>query len=345
MANFTPSDYVAGQALFNEKSISGEWRVPNSNAFKTANTGALANPLLSALRSREDRPVSAYFPIRQTETGGTARVAGHTGATGDSQAEAITWTSFTETFSMSITQGDTNVLDFPMQFAATQRNAVLNLIKRIDDWYVAQLLAEKTQVNVGGGQGSFDGVGFNYQVLAADERLFFENVKAMMEQNDYTMGLTGIVDSAGGVLKNDLASQGGSNDRNTQFQFMGYDGIETSSKSLLDVPTTYSASGLFFETGLVGVVPWIPKKNRKPINADKIMDNVGDFGMMTLPELNIPLAISAYATRADASAVGGSAQDVVIQYELSTDLGFVAAPLSDFRGSNDSVIYSAGVLV
>lgn len=344
MADFNPSDLVLGQAVFNEKHQSGEWRMPNSNAFKTANTGTLANPSLGGLRTREDRAVNAYFPIRQTATGGTARAALHTRARGDSLAEAITWTTFSEPFSISIEQANNNILSFAEMFASTQRNAVLNLINRIDVWYVAQLIAEKTQVNNGGGFGTWDGVGFDYRVANADQRLFFSNVKAMMENNDYTLNLTGIVDSAGGVLAHDLANQGNANDRNTEYQFSGYDTVQTTTRTILDVPTTYAASGIFFETGLVGVVPWIPQKNRKSINPAKIMDNVGDFGQMMLPELDIPVAISAYSTRADASANNGSAQDVVIQYELSVDVGFVAAPLSDFRGANDSVIYTAGVL-
>ncbi|MDC3237434.1 hypothetical protein OAT93_01735, partial [bacterium] len=259
-----------------------------------------------------------------------------------SQAEAISWSTFSETFSISITQAENNVMSFPEMFASSQRNAMLHLVQRIDSWYVAQLVADKTQYSEGGGFGTFN-VANDYEIASADQRLFFSNVKAMMENNDYTMGLTGIVDSAGGVLAHDLANQGNANDRNTEYQFSGFDTVQTTSKTILDVPTTYSASGLFFETGLVGVVPWIPQKNRKAIDASKVLDNVGDFGMMTLPELNIPVAISAYSTRADASGNNGSAQDVVIQYELSTDVGFVAAPLSDFRGASDSVIYTAAV--
>lgn len=342
MANFAPSDLVDGQAIFNEKHQSGEWRMPNSNAFKTANTGMLANPSLAGLHTREDRAVSAKFPIRQTATGGTARTALHTGARGDSLSAALTWATFDETFSISITQADNNVLSFAEQFASSQKNAILNLINRIDAWYVAELVAAKTQVNIGGGFGVFN-VADDYNILLADREFFFDNVKAMMENNDYVGNLTGVLDSQAAVLKGQLANQGGGNSTNTQFQFAGYDALQTSSRTILDVPTTYSASGLFFETGLVGVIPWIPQKNRKPIDPRKIMDNVGDFGQMMLPELNIPLAISAYATRADASGSNGSVQDVVIQYELSTDVAFSAAPLGTLRGASDSVIYSAAV--
>jgi hypothetical protein len=143
-------------------------------------------------------------------------------------------------------------------------------------------------------------------------------------------------------LRNRLANQGGGNQNNTLFQFTGYDAIESSSKTILAVPGTYLASGIFFETGLVGVVPWIPQLNRKALDPNKIMNTVGDFGMFMLPEYNIPVAVSAYATRGDSSAVGGSVQDVKIQYELSIDLGFSFAPVSVLNGSP---IFTSGVLL
>ena len=342
MATFDASDLVDGQAIYNEKHQSGEWRAPDSAAFMTANTGALANPTLGGLRTREDRAVNAYFPIRQAATDGTARAALHTGARGDSAANAITWGTFSEPFSVSITQHENNVFNFSEMFAATQKNAVFNLVNRLDAWFVAQAVAGKTQVSAGGGFGTFESVTTDdYQVALADEDRWFQNVKAMMENNLYGGGLTGIVDSQGGVIKGDNAAQGAGNASNDQFQLIGYDQIKTSSRTILDVPTTYKASGLFFETGLVGVVPWIPQKNRKALDPNKIMNNVGDFGMMSIPGLNIPLAISAYSTRADASASNGSAQDVVIEYELSVDVGFVAAPISV---ATESVIFSSGVL-
>lgn len=342
MANFSPSDLVAGQAIYNEKHQSGEWRSPDSAALMTANTGALANPSLASLRTRGDRAVNAYFPIRQAATDGTARAALHTGARGDSQAESITWSTFSEPFSISITQHENNVFNFAEMFAASQKNAVFNIVSRLDAWFVAQLVAGKTEVSAGGGFGTFDvGVTNDYQVALTDEDRWFQNVKAMMDNNLYMGGLTGIVDSQGGVIKGDNAAQGAGNASNDQFQLIGYDQIKTSSRTILGVPAPYKASGVFFETGLVGVVPWIPQKNRKALNPEKILDNVGDFGMMTIPGLNIPMAISAYSTRADASGSNGATQDVVIQYELSVDVGFVPAPIST---ADESVIFTSGVL-
>ena len=185
MANFSPSDLVAGQALFNEKYLSGEWRMPDSAALSVANTGQKANPSLAGLRTREDRAVNAYFPTRQAATNGTARSHNHTGARGDSQEESITWSTYSETFSISLKQADNNNYNFAEMYAASQQNAINNLIDRVDAAFVANLLAEKTQVNVGGGNGIFNGGSFNYEVAAVNEDFFYQNVRAMMNQNLY----------------------------------------------------------------------------------------------------------------------------------------------------------------
>lgn len=345
MANFTPSNLVDGQARFNERYMSGEWRMPDNAAIGVADTSAKANPMLAMLRTREDRAVNAYFPIRQAAIDGTARAHDHTGARGDSQAESITWTTFQEPFSISIKQADNNIYDFAEMYASSLDNSVKNIIDRVDDWFVGQLLADKTQVNVGGGNGTFNGGNFNYEVSAANRDFFYENVKAMMQQNLYRRDLTAIVDSRGNVLARKVGNQGTGNQQNEAYQLEGYREIVASTRQILDVPGTYSESGIFFETGLVGIVPWIPVQNRKNLDPMRAMSFNGDYGQINVPGLNFPLAIHSYGQRADNTALNGQTQDVTIEIEVSVDLGYVSAPLSDFRGANDSVVYTAGVLV
>ena len=345
MANFSPSNLVAGQAAFNERYMSGEWRIPDTAAINTADVSAKANPMLMDLREREDRPVNAYFPIRQAAINGTARAHNHTGARGDSQAEPINWSIFSEPFSISIKQADNNIYNFAQMYASSLNNAVYNIMDRVDAFYVTQLLADKTQVNVGGGRGTFNGVSFNYEVAQSDRAFFFENVKAMMMQNLFRRGLTAIVDSRANVLAREVGNQGAGNDTNTAYTLLGYDQIVATTRTVLPVPGTYTESGIFYETGTVGLVPWIPKQNRKALDPTAAFSNIGDYGQISVPGLNFPLAIHAYAERADGTANNGQTQDVVLQVEISVDLGYVSAPLSDFRGANDSVVYTGGVLV
>lgn len=345
MANFTPSNLVAGQALFNDKFKSGEWRMPDTAALKTATLGEVANPMLAELRKREDRTVYAYFPIRQAATNGTARAAAHTGARGDSVQETISWTTLSEPFSISLKQADNNNFSFEQIYAAGLRNAVFNLLNRMDAYFVTSLIADKTQYSVGGGYGAFAATPDDYQLAATYKANFYQNVKAMMEKNLFRGNLIGIVDSTAYVLAQEKAAQGANNGVNTAFQFMGFDAIVPTTRTILDVPTTYTESGLFFETGLVGVIPWIPKQNRKGLNPQLALSYNGDYGMFQVPEMpGIDFAIHSYAQRADNGATNGYTQDLTIELEVSVDLGYVSAPCSTFRGAGDSVVYSAGVL-
>lgn len=342
MANFSPSLLVDAQSKFNEKFTSGEWRLPDVAAFGVAEKGEIANPSLSMIREREDRTVNAYFPIRQAATNGTARAHNHAGARGDSQAETITWTTFSEPYSISLKQGDNNVFNFDEMWAASTRNAIMNINNRVDAYLIAQLLADKTQVNVGGGNGAV--VANDYQVAAGDEDFFYQNTMAMMRQNLYGMPVTGIVDSIGAVLRDKIGNQGTSNSTNLNFQLLGYDQIVQSTRTILDNATFTNGSGIFFESGLVSMIPWMPKQNRKSLNMEKAMSYNGDYGMISVPEMGVDYAIHSYAERADNSALNGETQDLTLNFEISIDFAYASAPLSDFRGANDSVVYTAGVL-
>lgn len=342
MSNFSPSNLVAGQATFNEKFISGEWRLPDIAAFKTAMVGGVANPMLVDLHTREDRAVEAYFPIRQAATNGTSRTALHIGARGDSLAEAITWATFSEPFSISIKQADNNIFSWDQMFASTLRNAILNLMNRIDAAHVSQLVAAKTGVNAGGGNGVFNGTVDVYEIPLAEENFFYQNSRETLNFNLYRNQLIGIVDSKAFTLSQRLREQGSANATNFGFQFDGMD-IFGTTRTILG--GGYGGSGLFFEAGLSAVIPWIPKQNRKALNPMKILDNVGDFGQIEVPEFGFPFAISAYSQREDNTSKNSVAQDVTIEYEVSIDMGFVNAPLSDVRGADDEVIYAVGQLV
>lgn len=346
MANFTPSALVAGQAKFNEKFLSGEWRLPDTAAVKTSELGGVANPSLNDIRTREDRTVNAYFPIRQATTSQTARAHNHAGARGDSLAEAISWTTIAEDFSISIKQADNNVFSFEEMYAASLKNSVFNILDRVDAYFVTQVLADKTQYNAGGGNGTYDGVTTDdYQLAQADKNNWFQNVKAMMEFNLYRGNLIGILDSSAYVLAQDKAAQGDNNSVNTAFQFMGYDELAATTRTLLS-GATYSESGLFFEPGLVASLPWIPKQNRKALDPVLAISYNGDYGSFQVPNFpGVDFAIHSYAQKADNSATGGYTQDLTIEVEISVDWGYVSAPISTFRGAGESPVFSSGVLL
>lgn len=352
MANFTPSNLVAGQALFNQKYLSGEWRLPDTAVLASMFAGAKANPFLADLRTREDRTVSAYLPIRRSKGSATARAYNHTGDRGDSASASLTWSTIAETFSISLKQNDNNVIPFEQNYAAQLQGCVNNVLERHESAILALLIADRTQVNKGNIQGSWNSTDYVMEVNKAAEDRFFQNVQTSMKNNLYRNNLMVIADSLSYINAEYLAAQGSQNGTNLGYQFNGMNIAMTTNT----IDADYEGAALAFPMDMAGIVPWIPKQNRKSLDPSKAMSYVGDFGSVQVPVLDdkgniaytLDLAIHSYAQRADASSENGSAQDVEIEVEVSLDLAYVSAQLSSFRatgtwaGKTDSVVYQFG---
>lgn len=344
MANAANSILIAGQSKFNERMLGAEWRLPESAAIRSAVLGEMANPSFADIRTSSARTVTAKFPIRQTATGASVRVASHSGSNPDTNTETITWTKFVEDFSIGLSLADNNLYQWSELYAAAKRNAILNLLSRVDASYVASLLADKTTASAGGANGTFNATPDNYEIDNADSSNFYGEVKAMMNQNNYKGLIVGLVDARGAVLADTLGRDGAGNASNTSAQLLGYQSIIPTSRALLGTGS-YSGSGVFYQNGLVGVNFWVPMKNRKTINAEKaMMDSVGDFGQFTVPEMpGATFAHSIYAGRSDQSGSGGDEQDILIHEEISLEMAYVSAPVSSFQ-TETSPIFTAGLL-
>ena len=343
MPNAASSVLVAGQTKFNERMLSAEWKMPDSAAVRTAILGEMANPALSEIRTSASRQIDAKFPIRQTATGGTVRVASHTGSNPDTGTETITWSKLVEDFSISLTLADNNVYQWAELYAAAKRNAILNLLSRADASFVTSLVADESTAAANGGNGTFNATNDEFEVPNAQSDNFFGEIKAFMNQNLYRGQIVGIVDSKGAVLADKLGRDGAGNASNTQAQLLGYAGIIPSTR--INLTGTFAGEGIFFQNGLVGVNFWVPPKNRKTLDFEKAaMDSVGDFGQFTVPELpGVTFAHSVYAGRSDQSSAGGDEQDVLIHEEISLEMAYVSAPVSAFH-TETSPVFSAGLL-
>lgn len=353
MANFTPSNLVKGQALFNQKYLSGEWRLPDTAVLASMYAGAKANPLLASLREREDRAVSSYFPIRRALGSATGRTHNHTGARGDSTEVSLSWDTIVETFSISLKQNDNNVMSFEENYAAQLKAAVANVLERHEAAKLAQLIADRTQINKGVIQGSWNAVDDVMEVNNASKDVFFQNIRTSMKNNLWRSGIMVIADSLAYMNADFGSAQGQANATNLGFQFNGMNVAMTTGV----IDADYEGAAIAIPMDLAGIIPWIPKQNRKALNPKDAMSFVGDFGSISVPVLDdagntvysLDLALHSYAQRADASGSNGSAQDVEIEVEVSLDMAYVSAPLSglratgSFAGKTDSTVYQFGI--
>lgn len=337
---FIASVLLGGQAKFQEN-FQAEFRNTDYVTAQMIRATQINNPQIAALHTDDNRAVVAYAPIRQATGGLAVRAAAHVGALGDSQAVAVNWVTVAENFGISAKMFNNNVLGAQEQWASSFRNAILNILNRLDAGVVALLLAAKTQVNVGGGLGGTFNAAFDFDVLGAQANFFFDNAGAMMRNNLYTGKLMVVCDSPAYTLAGRQGAQGAGNANNLVFQFNNMQ-VVPSTRAIL---AGYQASVLAFEQGYVNLIDWIPPLNRKPLNAVQAETVNGSWGQITIPELGVTFAIHARSVLQD-SVIGGITyrEDLFTHYEISVDVASAISPLSAFRGANDSVVYTAGLL-
>jgi hypothetical protein len=325
VANFSPSNLVKAQALLKQRFNEAELRRKQSAALAVAMKNQdLLIPGHQQLRTREDRTVEAYIMKRTSRTTGTARAYNHTGTRGDSMAVALTWSRFSDVFTLSLKMMDNNIFSFEQALANSIYNTALNLHSSIETAGINYLKANRTQVNAGGPSGSFNGTNFAYEIALANKPRYSQIAMAMMNKNKY-VGAVDVIASPEIYLDAQFyASQGTNNATNYGFQFAGLNYIQ--SIELAD--SNYAAGvSMVIPEGLFGVLPWIPKQNRE--GSGDYNSVLGGYGSIPDPlGTGLDYALHAYAQRADTSASNGDTQDVVMEFELSIDIAWLTAPLS-----------------
>lgn len=339
MANFTPSNLVKAQVFLKKMFNEAEMRSKRSAALVLGlkNNDVLI-PSHKEIRTREDRDVEAYIAKRQSRATTAARTALHTGARGDSFALPITWSTYTDTFSMSAKQLDNNKFNFDQAFAIELRNAAINIHESIETGRIDFLMANRTQINAATKGGTFNAANDTFEISADKEGRFYQIAKSMMRQNKYKGVYDVIADSKMFVDAEFFLNQGDANETNTAFQFAG---LNISESIELEDANYAEGIALFLPEGNYGVLPWIPKQNREGWGEGQL-NEVGRF--MSIPDpmgTGMDLALSVYAKREDSTASNGMEQDVTLQFELSVDIADVLAPLSV---ATESVVYEVAQL-
>jgi len=347
MANFVASQLVAAQAKFAKNFQDPELRRKQNPAFALALKNMTATfPDHMALRTREDRAVNAYIFKNRQPGNGTARAARPSGTKGDSMQVGLTWQTVSETFNISMKQGDANVFSYQEMLANELMQAVLNIHSRLGTIFLNYMYAHRNQLQLANPQGaSADGVNFDYAIAGADNLYFFQKLRSIMDQHYYRGQLDVIADSLSYMQAQKLRAQGAQNATNLTFQFDNMDIYNTT--ETIDSNSTLGTA-LAMPAGTFASLPWIPVQNRTG-RGDYESYN-GGYGTLddalglTVKELDaqgkvvdVPLryAVYAYTQASDDQANNGYYQDQVTTFEISLDVAPTLAPLS---GANESVV-------
>lgn len=289
------------------------------------------------LRTREDRTVTAYALKRQSRTPGSQRSATHTGSSGDSMSMPLTWTTYTDVFSISLKQMDNNIFSWQEGFDQNMLNCILNIHSQIETDFVTFLLAQRTQVvktaTPVGTRVTWNATNFTHEIAAGDQKQFFQLAKEVLVQNNYNHGTFDVI--SGGqpyVNASFWAAQGGENAQNTAFQFTGLN-INQS----VDLTDSNYGLGviLAMQPGSAALIDWIPKQNR--MGHGDFNSYVGGYGSFKDPYgTKLTFAIHAYTLRSDTSGANGVQQDDLLQVEISVDVAQAITPLST---SPESIVF------
>ena len=325
MPNFTISNLVKAQAILAERFRQPEMRPPAAPVTLLGmRNNEMILPSHSTLRTREDRPVSAYLFKRTKRTPGSSRTYNHSGDRGDSIGVDLSWSTISDTFSISIKQLDNNVFGFEQALANLIQNAAININDAIEEMLVTYLIAQRTQVNAATKGGTFNTANYAFEISDADKQLFFQRIGSMMRQNDYRGSYDLIADPIIYSSAQYLASQGTMNGTNYGFQFGG---LNIAESIRLDDANYPKGVALALPENQFGILDWIPRQNRR--GEGDYNSYVGGYGSMVDPMgSGMTFAVHGYQQRADTSTQNGDTQDVVIEFELSVDISPLIAPLS-----------------
>lgn len=344
MANYATNVLTTGQAIFNTQfTDKGEWRKPEWEVLSRVLKGGIADPSLADLKTGENRTTEAHLPIRQGAAATTGITINHTGNPGDGTKQTITYSGFlTERFSVSLKRPDANLFTYAEQYATTLKDKIWNLLYRSKAALVASMVADRTHINAGGANGSFDLTDFVYEIPGAQKDYFFEEIRAMMGKNEYFTNLMVLLDTKSQVLARQLGAQGPSNDKNLGWQLAGMELIPTNETLLTGLTDTYVGAAIVAPMDGIAYIPWIPKANRaQTVDQMNPGRSGGDFGHIVVPELGIAIGVHAYEAQANTSGTGGSTQDRVLYLELYIDWAYVSSPLST---ATAKVIHGVGLL-
>lgn len=330
MANYTLSNLVKAQIK-----VAGEF-ANNDSRYRTPAIFLLflgqANnffPKANEMRTSEKRQVEANYFKRTSSTLSTSgRTHNHTGTHGDSGTMAISWTTYSATFSTSLKQADSSTFNFQEQFNNEIRQKVIDFANGFDEVSSTFLFDNRSGVNTAAVKGTFNTTDDVYRITQSSYGTESMTItKVVMDINKYQNSRIAIVcDSISYTTFLQQAAQGASNATNTSFQFMGtyfvHDPSLTAKAAALNA--IYNKGfWLAVPDDYIGVLDWIPKQNRQTVET-----SVNMYGNFRNPVDGLLYAAHSYETRADGTATNGETQDVVTQMELSIDLSFNHAPSS-----------------
>lgn len=324
---YSPSNLVTGQAKLDDMFSEGALKEIDPVTFKAfrKNTEIMI-PSHKLLRTREDRPLAAYYKLRTLRNLANGRSYNATGNTGTSAALVPSFTIWSDTMSTSIKLMDDNVFSWEEMYANEMRNIVLNFSAGNEKTATQFAFNNRSSVNIAVAEGAWNATNNVFEIqesVVGNRQMMITN--SMMAENKWTgWPLTVFCDTISFNKFAFAAQQGASNFENTSFQYMG-------KTYIMSLELTAMAQGLGYNKGfwlaipdgLFAVLDWIPRQNREGVN-------MPPYKYYTLNNPIDGLDYAAYEWYIGTDSFTNSvSNDIQLNYQVSVDLAFEFAPLTN----------------
>jgi hypothetical protein len=345
MANYSSSRWDAFKYKLNAAMQAPEFRKSPSPTLEKLlkNTQFLVpaselERMLGVKQSDQDT-VAIKIINKQSITTGSARAYNHSGNKNDSTSVNATFTTYTANFGYSLKESDRTIWELAEIQSKQILSAIIALHESVETGLVAWLNTNKSQVvqSLTPRSGTWDATNHKFQVANTDYNRWMQRVKGFMREQKY-QGLYEMI--ADEVLFQEgeyLIQQGQGNSTNLAWQGNGIDAMVSQD---VTVDTNSIGAGFLFPQGTVGILPWIPKLNRREYGEAGLVS--GFYTSLSDPfGTGLQFAVHERQETADNNETSGETEDVNVYVEISVDLAPIKSPMST---ANASPVFKFDVL-
>lgn len=333
MANYVASNLAVGQANLNSAFQKGEMRYREPVVWKSLLANQpFATPDYEALRTREDRSFEVNFFNRTSRSLGSGRTHNPTGAKSDTSIITPSFSTKSDAFYTSIKQADRNVRTLQEMFNHEMMNSVINFVEGLENLSADFLFNNRSGVNGVTQEGTFDGTNDVFEIAAANEDRSIQITKTVMDILKYQGTALDIYCDTISFNKFEfLRAQGGANSTNTEYQFTS-GGLTFFHAPDMNADVAALGSGAYTQgfwlavpKGMTVSLDWIPLQNRNGVAP--IANR--EYGNIINPIDGAVYALYKKFEAGDESGNNGETQDILETCELSIDVAFEDAPLTN----------------
>lgn len=337
MANYVASNLKNAQANIAGAFQAGELRFRDPVVFKSllANQPLIMEDDYDSLRTREDRDVEINFFNRTSRALGTGRSHTHSGTKGDTTIITPSFATKNDDFYTSLKQADKNKRTLQEMFNNELRNTIANFAEGLEVLASDYLFNNRSGVNGVTQEGTFDATEDVFEIASANSDRAIQITRMVMDILKYQgMAFDIYCDSISFNKFEYLRSQGSANSANTEFQFTNgslsfYHSPDMNANvATLKAGAYTNGFWLAVPKGMAVSLDWIPRQNREGISSTTI-GGVAEYGNIINPVDGLTYAVHKIWTGADETANNGYTQDVKEDVEVSIDVSFEHAPLTN----------------